>query len=43
MAPEILAGKHYGTSVDFWSLGVLIYFMLFGEQPFRSMTKEVEI
>lgn len=43
MAPEILAGRHYGTSVDFWSLGVLMYFMLFGEQPFRSMTKDIEI
>jgi cell cycle serine/threonine-protein kinase CDC5/MSD2 len=43
MAPEILAGKHYGSSVDIWSLGILIYFMLFGEQPFRSMNKENEI
>lgn len=43
MAPEIIAGKHYGIAVDFWSLGVLIFFMLFGECPFRSLNKEAEI
>jgi serine/threonine protein kinase len=29
MAPEILQNKPYGISVDLWSLGVVMYFMLF--------------
>lgn len=31
MAPEILDKKGYSTSVDWWSLGVLAYELLFGK------------
>ncbi|CAH2297142.1 serine threonine- kinase N2 [Pelobates cultripes] len=34
MAPEILNREPYGRSVDWWSLGVVIYRMLFGMSPF---------
>ena len=37
MAPEILDNKSYTRSVDLWALGVLFYFMLFGEYPFGGM------
>jgi serine/threonine protein kinase len=36
MAPEIIQKTGHGLSADFWSLGVLIYEMLFGHLPFRS-------
>jgi serine/threonine protein kinase len=36
MAPEILSNSYYGISVDIWALGVLFYFMLFAEYPFKG-------
>lgn len=34
MAPEIIEGKHYNASVDWWSFGILIFEMLYGDSPF---------
>lgn len=39
-APEILRGYNYDTQSDMWSLGVTLYFCLFGTCPFT--TKKVE-
>jgi len=36
MAPEIVAGTGHNRSVDWWSLGVLIYWMMVGKDPFDS-------
>jgi len=35
-APEVLSRKKYGTSIDFWSLGVTIYELLQRARPFRK-------
>ncbi|TPX37553.1 hypothetical protein SmJEL517_g00627 [Synchytrium microbalum] len=38
MAPELLEGCYY-TSVDWWSLGVMMYELLFADRPFRGKDK----
>ena len=35
LAPEIILNKGYNFSVDFWSLGVMLYEMLVGKDPYN--------
>lgn len=38
IAPEVVASKPYNKSVDWWSLGILIFEMLTGYTPFYSQS-----
>ncbi|KAJ3366520.1 hypothetical protein GGF32_005522 [Allomyces javanicus] len=40
MAPEVLSKKGYFESVDWWSLGVMAFELLFGKRPYRGKTNE---
>lgn len=39
MSPEVIIDKDYGPECDNWSLGIMLYIMLFGEAPFDGETK----
>ena len=41
MAPEIILGKNYNCSDDYWSLSVILYEMFYGYVPFGSDKKDV--
>src|SRR5690606_34433013 len=43
LAPEILLGKGYDKTVDWWSLGVLAYEMMIGLSPFRNKDRRLDI
>ena len=40
MAPEIVKGEQYDYKCDLWSLGVLMYYLLYGTKPFQGETNE---
>lgn len=39
MAPEMVIGDYYDSQVDVWSLGVLLYNIVSGHQPFPANTQ----
>ncbi|KXS19955.1 kinase-like protein [Gonapodya prolifera JEL478] len=41
MAPEIFKRAGYNESVDWWSLGVVMYELLFEKRPFHGKTNEL--
>jgi cGMP-dependent protein kinase len=41
IAPEILQGKGYSLSCDFWSVGITLYEIFYGIYPFGNYANEV--
>mmetsp|Transcript_142648 Transcript_142648/g.443671 ORF Transcript_142648/g.443671 Transcript_142648/m.443671 type:complete len:318 (+) Transcript_142648:3-956(+) len=41
IAPEILEGRGYGTEVDMWSFGVVVYEIVCGKYPFGDGINDV--
>ncbi|XP_051136061.1 serine/threonine-protein kinase D6PKL2-like [Andrographis paniculata] len=36
LAPEIIKGEGHGSPVDWWTLGIFLYELLFGRTPFKG-------
>ena len=40
MSPEILNGTAYSTKSDVWSIGIILYQMLYGKSPYKASNLE---
>ncbi|KAI9304570.1 kinase-like domain-containing protein [Cunninghamella echinulata] len=41
MAPEIIGNQGYTTFIDWWSLGIVTFELLFGKRPFTAPSNEL--
>lgn len=39
IAPEVIKGNGHTSAVDWWTLGILMYEMLFGTTPFKGKNR----
>lgn len=40
MSPEVILGKNYNYSVDYWSVGIILYEIFYGQVPFGYGVKD---
>lgn len=43
LAPEIISGEGHGNAVDWWTLGIFIFEMLYGVTPFKGIDHELTL
>ena len=41
MSPEVILGKSYNFKVDYWSVGIILYEIFYGNIPFGNSTRDV--
>ena len=37
MAPEVIKGQKYGLKADIWSVGIVLYEMVYGTLPYHAI------
>ena len=42
MAPELVKQEKYDERVDAWSVGIVAYYLLTGEEPFYGSKEEIK-
>ncbi|XP_052183977.1 protein kinase PINOID 2 [Diospyros lotus] len=40
LAPEVISGQGHGSAVDWWTLGVFLFELLYGKTPFKGENNE---
>lgn len=40
IAPEVIMGTYHSTAVDWWTLGILLFEMLYGTTPFKGANRK---
>lgn len=43
LAPEIVSGEGHGSAVDWWTLGIFLFELLYGGTPFRGFDNEMTL
>ncbi|GFZ20336.1 protein kinase superfamily protein [Actinidia rufa] len=43
LAPEIISGEGHGSAVDWWTLGIFIFELLYGVTPFKGLDNELTL
>jgi serine/threonine protein kinase len=43
MAPEQLESQKYSKSIDWWAVGIMLYELIFGYNPFNKEDEEMNI
>ena len=42
-APEVVQNRSYNNTIDIWSIGIIIYFLVTGQLPFSSKNKSFDL
>ena len=42
MSPEQLSGENYDKSIDWWAIGIMLYELLYGSNPYSNKSDDKE-